>query len=507
MIGTMIERRPSSIWLAAAAALLWCGCNGAARGAPETAAGERAEVVETTRTIGDAKITAAVQRRIALDPAVPGEDLTVRTTTAVVTLSGEVPHLRAVERAVQIAEATRGVRAVVERIDVRPARRSDGAIRQEVLGALRTDPVTESHQLTVKVDGGKVFIGGQVESWSEARLAEDVVEQVRGVAAVENRIHVLHRDERSDREIREEVRRLLDNNARVMAELLTVHVNNGHVRLVGTVCSAAERTRARRAGFVQGVQSVDVSAVAVTWVPCREMRRAARPLLTDDAVEKALGLALSYDPRVKPFNVTASVARGVATLRGEVDNLKAKLAAEEDTRNTVGVVRVDNLLVVKPRWQITDSELEQNVQAAIVWNPYLSLEQIDVAVSDGAVTLRGELASHFDRELALDVVSRIRGVGSIIDELNVDRGKLPPDWTIERRVRQQLAWNPWLEQRQIEIEVEDGVATLSGQVATWYERNEATREAHDAGAWRVENELRVSSRRAAERVSSLPPAR
>ena len=132
MIGTMIERRPPSIWLAAAAALLWCGCNGAAREAPETAAGERAEVVETTRTIGDAKITAAVQRRIALDPAVPGEDLTVRTTTAVVTLSGEVPHLRAVERAVQIAEATRGVRAVVERIDVRPARRSDGAIRQEV---------------------------------------------------------------------------------------------------------------------------------------------------------------------------------------------------------------------------------------------------------------------------------------------------------------------------------------------------------------------------------------
>jgi osmotically-inducible protein OsmY len=64
----------------------------------------------------------------------------------------------------------------------------------------------------------------------------------------------------------------------------------------------------------------------------------------EDEVRDAINAALLHDPRVMSFNVDADVLGGTVTLRGEVDNLRAKRAAEQDAEDILGVSTVYNRL-------------------------------------------------------------------------------------------------------------------------------------------------------------------
>lgn len=83
----------------------------------------------------------------------------------------------------------------------------------------------------------------------------------------------------------------------------------------------------------------------------------------------AVNDALLYDPRVNAFNIDPDIVGSTVTLRGKVDNLKAKRAAEQDVKNTVGVSYVENRLKVRLDTWPNDAKVAESIRNALLRDP------------------------------------------------------------------------------------------------------------------------------------------
>jgi osmotically-inducible protein OsmY len=274
----------------------------------------------------DIDITLAIENELWGDEAIDANLIDINTQQGVVTLTGTASHILAKERAEKIAETTVGVRAVVNRITVKPGvNRSDEELKKFVESALFLDPATDSYEVTVKAENGVVTLTGTVDSWQERQLSAIVAKGVSGVTDVKNDITVNYKTDRSDLEIEKEVKARLENDVLVDDYLVEVKVKNGKVILSGTVGSLAEKNRAYADAYVGGVSSVDSAALKIEpWARDKMRRKNAYETRSDDQIKKAVKDALFYDPRVTSFNPEVSVNNGTVTLRGVVDNLCQK---------------------------------------------------------------------------------------------------------------------------------------------------------------------------------------
>ena len=291
----------------------------------------------------DFEINSAVDRKLLHDSSVPGNDIDVGTEHGIVLFSGTVPNILAKERATTIAESVKGVRSVVNNLTVKPVSRTNHDIRMDVEAALLYDPATDAYEVTPTVNDGVVTLTGTVDSWQEKNLAASVAKGVRGVTGVNNDITVVYKAHRPDSEIAADVEGALKRDVWVYNRWINTAVHDGKVTLTGTVGSAAEKTSAYWDAFVANVTSVDYSGLNVEpWMKDRMQKSTKFAIKSDEDIQKAVNDALLFDPRVFSFNPMVTVRHGIVTLTGTVDNLKAKRAAEQDTNNTAGVLRVKN---------------------------------------------------------------------------------------------------------------------------------------------------------------------
>jgi osmotically-inducible protein OsmY len=477
---------------------LWCALlPAAAAGAMEASDQAMAEAEVT-----DQDLVAVLEQQLRGHEAVPADRVDVAAENGVVTLSGRVDSLLAKEAATRVARSLRGVRAVVNTVEVAPGKERDpGALRSDVEQALTQDPATEAYEVAVEVEAGRVTLTGTVDSWQERILAEAVAKGVRGVRSLENALQVRYGPDRPDDEIRADVRRTLDWDVWVNAEGVTVRVLEGTVFLDGVVGSAAQRERAYQDAWVSGVGAVDHSDLRVDWT-VREAQRRRTPLpeKDDQAVARAVRDALARDPRVAVFDVRAQVEDGVAVLSGTVDNLAAKRAAEHDARNTVGVWNVRNHVRVRPEQDRADAapgdaETADNVRAALRRNPMVDASRVVVRVENGKAFLHGEVASRYAREQAGNAAERARGVAALENALRVDAGWSPAaDWAIREDVQSAFFWSPFVDGGDIDVRVDKGVVTLDGVVDSRAEQQMAAQKALQAGARRVRLHLEIRGR-------------
>ncbi|MGA9535790.1 MAG: BON domain-containing protein, partial [Desulfobacterales bacterium] len=209
------------------------------------------------------QISNAIDWDLIKDPATPADDITVSAANGIVTLNGTVDNIMAKERAEAIAETVKGVRAIVNRIVVTAPFRSDADIEKDVKQALIWDSATESWEISATVKDGVATLNGAVDSWQEKILAGKVVKGVRGVKGIENNIAVDYATQRSDAEIREEIKKTLRWDVYLDDALIDIDVKDGKVTLTGTVGSLAEKSRAWTDAWVAGVKSVDNSDLQV----------------------------------------------------------------------------------------------------------------------------------------------------------------------------------------------------------------------------------------------------
>ncbi|MEQ8768037.1 MAG: BON domain-containing protein [Planctomycetota bacterium] len=448
------------------------------------------------RKLDDHRITEAIDSQLAHEPAIPAHRIDITTIDGIVNLSGTVSNLAARRDARDIAESTKGVLAVINRITVDPGKTvDDEAPVDDVKTALLVDPATESFEVDVKADEGAITLRGTVDSWAERRLAGDVTRSIAGVTSIDNLVQVEQPETRSDAEIAPEIRGRLREDASIDDSDVEVTVDEGTVTLTGTVGSAFEKRAATYKAWVAGVDTVVNENLTVEWwAKDPQQRRSGFTSADDSKIEKVVERAMLYDPRVESFEIGVSADSGRVTLTGRVDNLAAKSTAEDLAQSCIGVWHVRNLIKVRPEDYPTDETLEQRAREAIERDGFLESYEMDVRASDGTLILSGVVDSQFEKDRAQTVMSRVQGIEEIRNRLDI-----AADWTwksdaaIEMDVRDELFWSPFVDQDAIEVKVDNGEVTLRGQVEDWSEVSDAIENAYEGGARVVISHLDVES--------------
>ena len=470
----------------------------------------------------DRQIADAVDDRLRNDLAGPCEAIDVDAANGLVTLSGRVSHLPARDRAIALAETVKGVRAVINRVQVAPAvGRGDETVRRDVEKALLFDAATQSLQLKVRVSDGVVTLTGAARTWREKELAGAAARGVIGVVDVQNAIQSADSADRTDEQIAAEIRQALRWDALIDHALIDVRVINGDVRLSGVVGSAAEFSLARRSAWVVGVDAVDAWQLQVRhWARQKELRQDKFAPPATAELEEAVRDVLRRDPRIGPFGVTVEAEGLSVTLRGNVGTLWARRVAEQDARQTVGVSSVVNRLKVRPKGLVDDAQTAVEIRQALHRDPYLTGRAIHVVVDGGAARLTGSVDNHFERARADDLACMAQGVLAVHNGLLVDLAGLPftydpyvdaidphsyvwyehqprltfrQDDAVRESIGARLRCCPFVNADSLRLSVRSGVATLAGTVGSPVQRRTAVEHAYAGGASWVIDELRVQA--------------
>lgn len=517
-----IRLRPGAMLLAGTLTLTTAASALAAQSQRSALTNQQARTTADAPKLKDQNIIDAVEDELLLDDFVPAYRVDATISNGILTLRGTVNNILAKDRTTRIAETVKGVRGVVNLIKVDPAvDMTADTLRRLVNDALLADPATESYDVKVQAtDAGAVTLTGTVDSWQERQLAEKVTKGVTGVTEVRNNIKIDYPAGRSDYDIRADIERTFDFSTMIDDALIGVEVDNGQVTLTGTVGSAAEKARARTLAWVAGVTDVDAEKLEVhRWARDPDLRGDKYVTRADTEVNSAVQMALLYDPRVNSFDITSTVDNGTVTLRGIVDNLKAKRAAERDATNIVGVRNVRNRIDVRTQQAMTDTSVAETVRSAFKRDPLIDREEIDVTFADGTVNLYGTVDTYFDKAHADDVAAQFRGVQQVnnnlvvrdvewigfdpfVDEWPVyeytwydyDPGTTwAADAEIREEINDELFWSPFVDSDEVFVTVDDGVATLTGTVDSWSEYDAAADNAFEGGAVWVDNELVVNT--------------
>lgn len=471
-------------------------------------------VVNGQDKLADKDIIDAVEDQYRFDHAVDVNNINVASTDGIVELTGKVSNIGAKDRAAKYAEMVKGVRAVSNRIEVVPPKSlSDADIRNNIIDALFYDPAADSYELNVKVNQGVATLSGTVDSYQEKELSGKIAKSVKGVTDLKNEILVEYKSNRPDYEIQKDIEQTLKWNKWVDDGLIDVKVTAGKAELSGVVGSVAEKNTATRASWIAGVKSVDNTKLDVHWwAKDTDLRANKNVSVSDEEIRKAIVDAALYDPRVLSFHIQPEVNNGWVTLRGTVDNMKAKKTAENLANSTLGVTGVINRLKVRSDLPLSDSTIENRIDSVLAINSITEAWQIDVSVNNGIATLSGVVDSYIEKEEAEWVASGVMGVIAVNNRLTVnypygyywydnypyyswyypaDRTStlLPNDNVIKMNVENELWWSPYVDSDQVTVNVENGKVTLKGTVDSWKEYRKAAENAWEGGAWSLDNEL------------------
>ena len=214
---------------------------------------------------------------------------------------------------------------------------------------------------------------------------------------------------------------------------------------------------------------------------------------TDSEIQKDVLRELGWDARVEETDVGVEVDAGVVTLTGTVSSWGKRHAAAEAAHRVRGVLDVANDIVVKMPGMPgrTDTEIAQAVRNALVWDVFVPDTRIRSTVSDGVVTLDGDVESWTQAEDAEKAVRNLGGVRSVMNLISIE----PPS-VDGSRVRQSIAEalerQAQREAGRVSFEIDDGVVKVLGTVHSWAEREAVIGAAKGTpGVRRVEDKLRI----------------
>lgn len=145
---------------------------------------------QTSLSATDSEISEAVKQEFADDFRLRDLEVEVRCSGGRVTLSGSAASLFDRLRAGRLCRRIEGVRAVTNRIEVRPLPRSDEEIAQAVTRRWKADRLLRLQKLRARVEGRVVTIEGTVSSPIQRVRAQRLARKVSGVLIVRNESEV-----------------------------------------------------------------------------------------------------------------------------------------------------------------------------------------------------------------------------------------------------------------------------------------------------------------------------
>jgi osmotically-inducible protein OsmY len=446
--------------------------------------------------VTDSSITSWVNEALRHDPLVPASEISVSTQEGVVTLSGRVDNLAAKNRVDRQASKIRGVREVLNELNVAPSPLSDADIVYAVRRRILNNATIVSQRIVVTSVDGSVTIQGEVANWSEAEEAALLASAVAGVKNVKNELVTRYTATRSDQEIKNDAVAELHRDVYLTGFPIAVAVKGAVVSLTGSVGNAYQKRRAAQAAHRVSHVTLVKNELVVKPEEKGELRERA-VYVSDDVLAKAIREELEEDSRVDASEIEARASDGEVTLEGSVTNLAQKRIAEQDARDVVGVAWVTNDLSVETD-QREDWTIRDDVDFDLETDSTLAPFDLESSVKDGVVTLTGRVHDWSQKSRATDVVGRVRAVREVVNEVRVQPASgtntQHSDATLAKAIRDSFrrSWTTSRVADRIRVGVEDGVATVTGDLDTWDERLEAGNVALGTeGVWKVQNRLTV----------------
>jgi len=144
----------------------------------------------------------------------------------------------------------------------------------------------------------------------------------------------------------------------------------------------------------------------------------------------------------------------------------------------------------------TNTDLQQDVENAIKWEPLLGAAEIGVTAKDGVVSLTGVVDSYAKKLEAEMAAKKVIGVKALVEKIEV---KFPSSWNktneeIAKEVLTGLQSNWSVPDDKVTVKVEDGWVTLEGELPWNYQREAAKNAVRFlTGVKGVTNNIKIKS--------------
>ena len=202
---------------------------------------------------------------------------------------------------------------------------------------------------------------------------------------------------------------------------------------------------------------------------------------------------LRFDPQIKDKEIGVAAKDGVVTITGSVESYGQRWAVERAVERVAGVRVVANELEVRlPNAYVrSDNDIAHQIVEAFRWDVQVPNERITAKVSDGWVTLVGEVEWAFERDAAAHDVRNLAGVRGVTNLVKV---KSPVStYDVSLKIKDALRRRADRDADRIQVEAIGDVVTLKGTVSSYAEKRAAEGVAWSApGVREVNDELFVA---------------
>ena len=215
---------------------------------------------------------------------------------------------------------------------------------------------------------------------------------------------------------------------------------------------------------------------------------------SDMQLHKDVLAELTWDPRVAHKEIAVSAKDSVVTLTGSVPSFAEKSAAERAVERVAGVKVVANDLIVSvpTAFYHSDTEIAHKVVDAFEWDMEVPDDKIKTAVTNGWVTLEGEVEWKFQRDAAAKAVRNLAGVRGVTNNIKMIPRSVSP-FDVSRSIKAALERRADRTAEHVTVQTQGSVVTLKGSVPTFGDRRAIEGAAWSApGVTDVHDELAVA---------------
>jgi hyperosmotically inducible periplasmic protein len=227
---------------------------------------------------------------------------------------------------------------------------------------------------------------------------------------------------------------------------------------------------------------------------------------TDDRIESTFENSFVYKTYLADEEIEIKSTNGAVTLTGKVYGEIQRQLAQDAAEALPGVTSVANRITLSPQSasEKSDGRLALQVKNVLMFHRHVNPAATRVYVQDGYVTIRGEVASEDQKDLATQYAMDVEGVKGVKNEMAIAKSAANQggyysrpidDTSISAQVRGLLALQRSTRHIDPAVRTSDGVVTLNGTAKNAEEKAWVTRLAEDVpGVKSVNNNMALGER-------------